>query len=416
MEAPLLQNEEERIRSLHSLNILDTPPEEKFDRITKIAQIIFDVSIALVSLVDVNRQWFKSCAGLSSRETPRSMSFCAHAILKDEILVVEDATKDERFSDNPLVTGEPYIRFYAGKPLLGSDNNMLGTLCIIDRQPRKLSRGDKSILTDLGKWVENEFKTITLTNELKEKTTKLMEAERELRKQNIDLENEIKQKTEQLLKTEKMSVLGTMASRLAHDLKNPLSIIQTYSEILSTQLEDKMDDTMKQRCNLLKNSILDMHRIIEDTLDFVRTTNLNTSNHSILNLLKNSINNLSVPETVEISLPSNDFEIICDGRKIEAVFSNMLMNSVQAINDSGNIVIRIDEEPSKIKIYIEDSGPGIPDEIMLNIFEPLFTSKSSGTGLGLGICKTIIEQHNGTISVTNNPTTFTIELPKNINV
>ena len=95
MEAPLLTNEKQRIQSLYSLNILDTPPQEQFDRITKIAQIIFDIPIALVSLVDVNRQWFKSCAGLSSRETPRSMSFCAHAILNDEILVIEDATKDD---------------------------------------------------------------------------------------------------------------------------------------------------------------------------------------------------------------------------------------------------------------------------------------------------------------------------------
>ncbi|MHA7734039.1 GAF domain-containing sensor histidine kinase [Nitrosopumilus sp. S6] len=415
MEAPLLINEEERIQSLHALKILDTPPEEKFDRITKIAQIIFDVPIALVSLVDVNRQWFKSCAGLSARETPRSMSFCAHAIHKDEILVVEDATKDERFSDNLLVTSEPYIKFYAGKPLFGVDHHVLGTLCIIDRQPRKLSKGDKNILNDLAQWVENEFKTITLTQQLKENTNKLMDAETKLRKQNIDLEKEIKQKTEQLLKTEKMSALGTMASRLAHDLKNPLSIIKTYSEILSKQLENDMDDQMKQRCGLLKNSITDVNRIIEDTLDFVRTSQINPSYNSVMEILKNSLHNLSVPETVKITLPENDSKINCDARKMEAVFTNILLNSIQAMNDSGNIIIQIDDDSSKLRIKIEDSGSGIPDEIMPKIFEPLFTSKSSGTGLGLGICKSIIEQHGGTISVTNNPTTFTIELPKTDN-
>lgn len=106
-----------RIQSLHDLNILDTPPEERFDRITKIAQIMFDVPIALVSLVDSNRQWFKSCAGLSVTETPRSVSFCSHAILNEDVMTVSDATQDERFANNPLVTGSPNIRFYAGKPI-----------------------------------------------------------------------------------------------------------------------------------------------------------------------------------------------------------------------------------------------------------------------------------------------------------
>ncbi len=114
-------NEEERIKSLHSLNILDTPPDEKFDRITRTAQIILDVPIALISLVDVNRQWFKSCTGLSATETPRSVSFCSHAILNEDVFVIEDAKKDSRFSDNSLVTGNPFIRFYAGKPIRGPD-------------------------------------------------------------------------------------------------------------------------------------------------------------------------------------------------------------------------------------------------------------------------------------------------------
>ncbi|MDH3677094.1 MAG: GAF domain-containing sensor histidine kinase [Nitrosopumilus sp.] len=412
MEAPYPENENKRIKSLQSLNILDTPPEEKFDRITKIAQIIFDVPIALVSLVDSNRQWFKSCAGLSATETPRSMSFCAHAILKDDILLIEDATKDDRVKDNPLVTNEPFIRFYAGKPVLGPDGQKLGTLCIIDRQSRKLSRADKSIFSVLANWVDTEFKTISLTNQLKETTSKLLVAEEILREQNSNLEIEVKSKTDQLLKSEKMLTIGTMASRLAHDLKNPLFKIDLSSEILMKKYVNDMDEQMKTNYTVLKNSINSMSRIIKDTLDYVRTSQLNSSKYSLLNILNESLNNQNVPKSIEIVLPEKDYEVNCDGKKIEALISNILSNAIQAIEDSGKIDIKVKDENTKYLIKIIDSGPGIPEDILPKIFEPLFSSKSYGTGLGLGICKSIIEQHYGKIYASNNPTTFTIELPK----
>jgi len=119
-------NESSRLDTLHALNILDTSHEERFDRLTRLAKRVLGVPIALVSLVDTNRQWFKSKQGLEATETPRDISFCGHAILGDEILVIEDATRDERFHDNPLVTGEPGIRFYAGYPLEEADELMHG--------------------------------------------------------------------------------------------------------------------------------------------------------------------------------------------------------------------------------------------------------------------------------------------------
>jgi len=126
------------------------------------AQRIFNVPIALVSLIDQDRQWFKSCIGLTDKETPRDISFCGHAILDDEIFIVSDATKDERFFDNPLVTNEPYIHFYAGCPLRFSDGSRLGTLCIIDTKPRSLSNDDIETLKDLGSTAERELAAIEL--------------------------------------------------------------------------------------------------------------------------------------------------------------------------------------------------------------------------------------------------------------
>lgn len=412
MEVEHSLEEKNRIQALHELEILDTPPEERFDRITKIAQIMFDVPIALVSLVDSNRQWFKSCAGLSARETPRSMSFCSHAILNEDIMTIEDATTDNRFSDNPLVTGEPFIRFYAGKPIRGPNNQKLGTLCIIDKKPRVFSKADKSVLTDLANWVENEFKTSILTKSLKNTTENLVKVQQELLDQNKNLELKIKEKTNQLLKQDRVTTVASMSSRLAHDLRNPLQVIQISSELLKKELEKHMDENMKKRCGNLQSSILEINRIIEDVLEFVKTSHLNQETNSSKNLLENCISNIVIPENISISLPENDVQIFGDARKIQAVFSNLIINGIQAINGSGKILIRISEYPEKTSITFEDSGSGIPDEVMPKIFDYLYTTKKDGTGLGLGICKSIIEQHGGKISVSNNPTTFTIELPK----
>lgn len=158
MQAPKQpQNEAQRIEALKRLNILDTKPEERFDRVTRLARRMFDVPVAVVSLVDTDRQWFKSCDGLDVSETSREVSFCGHAILGNEPLVIADALDDERFRDNPLVTGEVGIRFYAGVPLVYLDGYKLGTLCIFDTQPRHLNPEQLVDLVDLAKIAENEL-------------------------------------------------------------------------------------------------------------------------------------------------------------------------------------------------------------------------------------------------------------------
>jgi len=156
-------NELIRLDTLKSLNILDTPAEERFDRLTRLARRMFSVPIALVSLVDENRQWFKSCSGLDGSEVERDLSFCAHAILGDDMLVVADANADERFAGNPLVTGFPHIRFYAGCPLRHDNGSKLGTLCIIDNRPRQFSHEDLVDLRYLADMAERELATATLT-------------------------------------------------------------------------------------------------------------------------------------------------------------------------------------------------------------------------------------------------------------
>ncbi len=151
--APLPADEAERIKALLECGVLDTPPETEFDELTALAAAICGVPTAVVSLVDNDRQWFKSRVGLSAEETPRDLAFCAHAILSPEVMIVTDALLDPRFREHPLVTGEPQIRFYAGAPLVAPTGLAIGSLCVIDRIPRHLTNCQLDTLRDLSRHV-----------------------------------------------------------------------------------------------------------------------------------------------------------------------------------------------------------------------------------------------------------------------
>lgn len=150
-------NEAQRLSALRQMGILDTPPEERFDRITRLARLVLHMPIALVSLVDESRQWFKSRQGLLLAETPREISFCAHTILGGETFAIPDTLRDERFHDNPLVIRDPHIRFYAGHPLSATDGSRVGTLCVLDRNPRRFTEAEMQLLKDLAGIVQTEL-------------------------------------------------------------------------------------------------------------------------------------------------------------------------------------------------------------------------------------------------------------------
>jgi GAF domain-containing protein len=157
-KAAIPANEQQRLAHLQNLNILDTPSDEKFNRITRLLCRILDMPVAAISLVDENRQWFKSIRGSDLTETPRCVSFCAHTILEDRTLVIPDTLSDPRFADSPLVLGAPHVRFYAGHPLKILDNIHVGTLCVYDTKPREMSDDDVQFLEDLAITVANELK------------------------------------------------------------------------------------------------------------------------------------------------------------------------------------------------------------------------------------------------------------------
>jgi len=188
LPAPIPGNEEERLEVLRSLQVLDTPPEERFDNIVKLAARVFDVPIAYISLVDFDRQFFKAKTGMNDTGSPRSISFCGHAILQADLFVIDDLTKDERFAGNPMVVGEPYARFYAGMPLTFREGINVGTLCLLDREPRSLDKRQRQIMRDLSKLVLRELQlaefiklqeeTLRVRQELIDSQTKLVEEKR----------------------------------------------------------------------------------------------------------------------------------------------------------------------------------------------------------------------------------------------
>ncbi|KEF42116.1 MAG: diguanylate cyclase [Cyanobium sp. CACIAM 14] len=173
MKAPLTEREQERLEALREYRILDTPPEQAYDDLTALAAFICDVPIALVSLVDRDRQWFKSSIGLEARETARDISFCAHAILEDDILVIQDAHRDSRFATNPLVVCAPNVRFYAGVPLLSPEALPLGTLCVIDHAPRDLTAGQIQALKSLARQVVSQMELRRVSARLAEALEKI---------------------------------------------------------------------------------------------------------------------------------------------------------------------------------------------------------------------------------------------------
>lgn len=220
---------------------------------------------------------------------------------------------------------------------------------------------------------------------------------------------------ESLQRAERLRAMGELSARVAHDLRNPLGIIKNSIELIEMSSDSNTNEKLKKRINMIKKAANRMSRQINDVLDFVRTRPLQLEKKSLRSILDSSIKSL-IYEAVKITQPTNDVQIICDNKQLEIVFSNILTNAIQAMEDSGKIEVRIIENDKDVIIEIEDSGPGIPEDKIEQIFDPLFTTKPSGTGLGLVSCKNIVEQHKGKITVRNNPTVFEIKLPKEISI
>lgn len=216
----------------------------------------------------------------------------------------------------------------------------------------------------------------------------------------------------ELFKSERLSAIGEMSARLAHDMRNPLAIIKNTIEVAKLKHLSESAPELQHLLCAIDNASSRMVFQLDQVLNFVRISPLNCDEYSLNMILDSALCKIVVPDSVRIQMPDKQISIFCDMEKIEAVFTNLIMNAIQATDNVGIVKIQFDEDDDAVCFQVIDSGPGIPERIREKIFEPLFTTKSRGTGLGLPTVKSIIQQHEGTISVANDPTTFSILLPK----
>jgi signal transduction histidine kinase len=227
------------------------------------------------------------------------------------------------------------------------------------------------------------------------------------------MSSELEKLNKEMVNSERLSSIGSLASRLAHDLRNPLSVIKNSMEILNLRMSPHMDEKIDHQIAMVGRAVSRMSHQIEDVLDFVNVSDLRLESSSIISIVESALLSTDVPKSIKVNMPKNSATAICDPYRLEVVLSNMIKNACQAVDGKDEISIRINDLENDIVIEIEDSGPGIPENVLPKIFEPLFTTRQTGTGLGLASCKSIIDRHGGTISVRNNPTVFSIKIPKN---
>ena len=263
------------------------------------------------------------------------------------------------------------------------------------------------------KLFDSEKKQSTeLNTKLQENLNKITISEERLKQQREHLEIEIRDKTNKLIQAERLSAIGEISARLAHDLRNPLTVIKGTVEIIKAKNKKIDTEFSSKQIQMMERAVSRMSNQIDEVLDFVKIQTLHATRNSLFETIGLSVTKIKKSTDFSINVEGNNVQFVYDADKLEVVLDNVITNAVEAINEKGQIDIRVNDNSNEIVIEIEDSGTGVPDELLTKIFEPLFTTKQRGTGLGLASCKRIIEQHGGSINVKSKPSMFIIKLPK----
>lgn len=390
----LVSVEDERIKTLYNYDLLDTPPEVPFDKLTRLAANLLKVPIAIISLVDKERIWFKSKYGLETQQIDREEGLCVSAVLADDFYLVEDAATDPRTMEHRLVTGTFGLRFYAAYPLKNRDGYSLGTFCVISKEPRKMSKEDSEILRDL----------------------------RDIVMDNIEL-----RLTSKLSAARQQQILNTTA----HDLKNPLTTIPVRADLIKMKKNNpEMVDIM---CDQIKVASLNMVRLIDELLQ----SGSMESDQVHLLMMKLNVSFL-VSNVVSMNLPlaerkgqtihfSSEMDVVASGDegKLNEVIDNLINNAIKYSPLNTNIYVRVKTFTNHVLIEVEDEGQGLTAEDKKQLFQRFTrlsarpTAGEHSTGLGLSIVKTLVEAHGGRIFAESagkgSGAKFSVELPLHTN-
>ncbi|QJW91555.1 GAF domain-containing protein [Spirosoma taeanense] len=458
---PVQPETDRRIEALDSYNILDSLPEQEYDEITRLASQICQTPIALISLIDRNRQWFKSNHGLSVRETPREFSFCAQAIRQpDEIMVVPDSRKDERFAQNPLVTGDPYVIFYAGIPLVDADGIALGSLCVIDNSPKQLSPDQLSALQTLARQVVNLLTLRRQNIALRQSEERyrmevdkqiqirlaLEASEQRYRQLAQELEERVQQRTQELTQANQdlkrsNDNLQQFAYIASHDLQEPLRKIQSFSAILLQQLNGQLDELAHDYLQRIINAGARMSIQIKDLLAYSRISTRQQffGPISLTTVIANVLDTLSLEiEQRQADIQLDDLAVVNgDESQLNQLFQNLLSNAIKftpvgqkpriqinyARRKRGELSdqVRLNSNARMFhQISVSDQGVGFDEKYLDRIFQVFQRlhgrNEFPGTGVGLAICERVATNHGGGITASSKPgagATFFVYLPDN---
>jgi signal transduction histidine kinase len=393
------QNESERLQALRSYEVLDTLSEREYDQLTLIASQICGCKMSLISLIDDDRQWFKARVGLDVSETAREIAFCAHAIHEPrKTLVVSDARLDNRFHDNPLVTGDPHLAFYAGVPLVNEDGLALGTLCVLDNEPKNLTEAQ-----------------LTALNALAEQVMALLE----LRRSKIALEKTLGSLEEKNRELEQFAFIA------AHDLKSPLNGISSLTDVLIEGHSESLPQDGVNMLNAIRGSSQQLSSLITGLLDYYRLDGSVSSDYSPIErdaLIAQVTNLFGGDSTVEFKFSIQPEVINSHGPVLLQVLLNLVGNAIKYSDKAKTTVaIEVEEKGQHYRIAVSDNGAGIDSRFHDKLFELFETASSSdrfgkrGNGIGLATVKKLVNRMGGTIQFSTElgkGTTFEFTMPR----
>ncbi len=399
MRAPLPADEPARLAALHDAQVLDTSPEEDFDDIALLAAQICGTPMALVSLIDSDRQWFKAKIGIDLLETHRDLSFCAHAINGRELFQVPDATADSRFADNPFVLGTDGIRFYAGAPVVLDGTYAVGAVGVVDRVPRKITETQKLALRSLARHAAVQLELRRYARHAGEIAERLRQLDR---------------------------MKDSFLANVSHELRTPLSSIRGCLELL---LEGGFDPESSHRfLQAMQRNSDRLLRLIEELLTVARldtdSAQLNVTDVNLSDIAHQVAvscrplaehKDVKLRERIDGPVPARG-----DTRRLSQALNHLIVNAVKFTSPGGEIIISTYAR-AEPEVEIVDNGVGIAGDELPHVFDQFYRCTSSdvmavpGPGLGLSIVKSIIDAHHGSVRLESEPgigTTVRLTLPK----